>query len=98
MYRSESITPPTNPEDVLHKLIYLCVCNNTFVFVGKVYEQIDGVAMGSSLGPVLAYIWMAHLEEKHLLIEQWVPQLLHYRRYRLPVQDSGRYLLFPGVH
>ena len=32
---------------------------------GKVYEQIDGVAMGSSLGPVLAYFWMAHFEEQH---------------------------------
>ncbi|KAL5271827.1 hypothetical protein ACHWQZ_G000132 [Mnemiopsis leidyi] len=49
MYRSESITPPTIPEDVLRKLISLCVCNNTFVFDGKVYEQIDGVAMGTLL-------------------------------------------------
>ena len=81
MYRSETITPPTIPEDVLRKLISLCVCNNTFVFDGKVYEQIDGVAMGSSLGPVLANIWMAHLEENHMLIEQSVPQPLHYRRY-----------------
>ena len=75
MYRSESITPPTIPEDVLRKLI---------VFDGKVYEQIDGVAMGSSLGPVLANIWMAHLEEQHiLLIEESVPLPLHYtyRRY-----------------
>ena len=57
------------------------VCNNTFVFNMKVYELIDGVAMGSSLGPVLANIWMAHLEEQHLLIEESVPLPLHYMRY-----------------
>ena len=85
MFHSETITPPTMPEDVLRKLIGLCVCNNSFVLDGKVYEQIDRVAMGSSLGPVLAILtsgfWMMHLEENHMLIEQSVPQPLHYRRY-----------------
>ena len=76
MYRSETITPPTIPEDVLRKLISLCVCNNTFVFDGKVYEQIDGVAMGSSWGPVLANIWMAHLEENHNKTQQKVTENL----------------------
>lgn len=51
------------------------------MFDGKVYEQIDGVAMGSSLGPVLANIWMAYLEDQHLLIEETVPLPVFYRRY-----------------
>ena len=35
-----------------------------FQFLGKFYDQIDGVAMGSPLGPTLANIFMNHLEEK----------------------------------
>ena len=34
-----------------------------FIFDGD-YDQIDGVAMGSSLGPVLVNIFMSHFEEK----------------------------------
>ena len=67
------------PEDVLRRLIKLCVCDNTFVFNNKVYQQIDGVAMGSSLEPVLTNIWMAHLEEKFILTSALSPQF--YRRY-----------------
>ena len=36
------------------KLIRAAPQNNFFNFEGKIYEQIDGVAMGSSLGPTLA--------------------------------------------
>ena len=64
LYRGNADITPHMPEDVLRRLIKLCVCDNTFVFNNKVYQQIDGVAMGRSLGPVLANIWMAHLEEK----------------------------------
>ena len=70
---------PTLPEDVLKRLIELCVKDNTFVFNGKVYEQKDGVAMGSSLGPLLANIWMAHLEESFMHGHDEFP--LFYRRY-----------------
>ena len=34
------------------------------MFNGDYYDQIDGVAMGSPLGPVLATIFMCHFEEK----------------------------------
>ena len=33
-----------------------------FVFDGKFYEQCDGVAMGSPLGPTLANVFMCHFE------------------------------------
>ncbi|KAL5251675.1 hypothetical protein ACHWQZ_G014720 [Mnemiopsis leidyi] len=51
LYRGNGNIPvPNLPEQVLRKLLSLCVCDNIFVFNGKVYSQIDGVAMGSSLG------------------------------------------------
>ena len=40
-------------------------CSATaFTCNGKIYEQIDGVSMGASLGPVLANIIMTELETK----------------------------------
>ena len=33
-----------------------------FIFDGKFYEQCDGVAMGSPLGPALANVFMYHFE------------------------------------
>jgi len=37
------------------------------VFDGQFFDQIDGVAMGSPLGPVLANIFMYHFEEKWVM-------------------------------
>ena len=35
-----------------------------FQFNGSLYEQIDGAAMGSPLGPLLANVFMSSIEEK----------------------------------
>ena len=35
---------------------------NFLIFDGKFYEQCDGVAMGSPLGPTLANVFMCHFE------------------------------------
>ena len=37
-----------------------------FMFSDKYYKQVDGVAMGSPLGPALANIFMSSLESKSL--------------------------------
>ncbi|MCV6629075.1 MAG: hypothetical protein OIF50_04360 [Flavobacteriaceae bacterium] len=42
------------------------------------YEQVDGVAMGSPLGPLMANVFMCHLEDK-LTRDGVMPTL--YRRY-----------------
>ena len=44
------------------KLLDMAACNNIFTFEGKLYNQIDGVAMGSSLGPVYADVFMGFNE------------------------------------
>ena len=47
----------------LKKLILDCCTKTTFSFNEKLYDQIDGVCMGSALGPVLANIIMTELEK-----------------------------------
>ena len=81
LYRSDPSIRPGIPEKTLKKMLELCVCDNTFLFNGKVYKQIDGVAMGSSLGPLLANIYMAHLEEHHFFQTALDINPSFYRRY-----------------
>ncbi|XP_078382309.1 uncharacterized protein LOC144664995 [Oculina patagonica] len=56
--------PPTLPRPVLQKLLEFATKKSHFLFDGQYYDQIDGVAMGSPLGPVLANVFMCHFEEK----------------------------------
>ena len=46
--------PPKLPRSVLKDLLVFATKRSHFVFDGQYYDQIDGVAMGSPLGPVLA--------------------------------------------
>ena len=52
--------------------------NVQFYFDGVYYKQVDGVAMGSPLGPVLADIFMGYIEEKAAATIRHLPL---YRRY-----------------
>ena len=56
--------PPTLPRSVLKGLLEFATKKSHFIFDGQYYDQIDGVAMGSPLGPVLANIFMCHFEEE----------------------------------
>ena len=49
-----------------------------FQFDGTLYEQTDGVAMGSPLGPLLANVFMCSIEEN---LEQHGQLPRYYRRY-----------------
>lgn len=44
-------------------LLRNCLEGNYFLYRGQYYLQIDGVAMGSPVAPVLANIWMEHFEQ-----------------------------------
>ena len=46
----------------MKKLLTLCTKNVHFSFNNEIYIQIDGVAMGSPLGPVIENIFMVELE------------------------------------
>ena len=50
----------------LKKLFLFATSKTHFIFNSKFYNQIDGVAMGSPLTPVLANIFMGFLESKWL--------------------------------
>ena len=52
--------------------------NQLFQFNGELYEQTDGVAMGLPLGPLLADVFMCHIENQ---LEQKSMILSFYRRY-----------------
>lgn len=45
-------------------LLELCTKDMHFAFDEKIYRQVDGVAMGSPLGPVIANIFMVELEKR----------------------------------
>ena len=62
VYKEKLITT-TLKKRTLKKLILDTCLKTPFLSGGTIYEQIDGVSMGASLGPVLANIIMTELEK-----------------------------------
>ena len=62
-------------------ILELATKNTSFFFNGTLYEQVDGVAMGSPCGPTLANIFLCHYERKWLedCPDEYKPII--YRRY-----------------
>ena len=83
--------PPTLPRSVLKVLLEFATKKSHFIFDGQYYDQVDGVAMGSPLGPVLANIFMRHFEEKWVLSNNSRPSV--WFRY---VDDT--FTLFESKH
>ena len=78
--------------DQFKKFLRLAVKDTLFQFNDKLYRQIDGVAMGSPLGPTLANIFLSFHEKQwlHNCPVDFRPSL--YRRY---IDDT--FLLFNDV-
>ena len=76
-------------KESFRSLLELATLDSFFIFDGKYYKQKDGVAVGSSLVPAVANVFLGHFEE------QWMPDCpidykpISYRRY---VDDT--FLLF----
>ena len=67
------------PVDDLKSLLFKCTENVQFKFNGGLYRQTDGVAMGSPLGPLLAEVFMAKLENNQL--SNAISKCKVYKRY-----------------
>uniref|UniRef100_A0A0X3NUX1 Reverse transcriptase (RNA-dependent DNA polymerase) n=1 Tax=Schistocephalus solidus TaxID=70667 RepID=A0A0X3NUX1_SCHSO len=67
------------PVNALKELLLKCTLNVQFLFNNTLYRQIDGVAMGSPLGPLLANIFMGKLEA--LQLRPQINRLKYYGRY-----------------
>ena len=81
------------PTPYLKELILRCTMNVNFLFNGSVYRQIDGVAMGSPLGPLLADIFMSKLE--NTVLREEISKFSLYVRYMddtLVFYDSNKSL------
>ena len=59
-------------KDTFRKLVELATFDSYFFFNGDIFQQVDGVAMGSPLGPTLANIFMNHMEKKWLQNAPWI--------------------------
>ena len=72
---------PKIPKDVFRNLNIEATKESFFMFNNKFYKQVDGVAMGSPLGPPLANIFMYSFENKWLKDCPHSLKPVFYRRY-----------------
>ena len=66
-YNSPNLRPPPIQRYHMKELLVMCTTQVAFRHPdGSIFQQTDGVAMGSPLGPLLANFYMADLEQKVL--------------------------------
>ena len=81
-YRAtKNLCHPKHYRDEFKKLLEFAVKDNHFLFNNQLYEQVDGVAMGSPLGPLFANIFLSFYETSWFnnCPSQFKP--IFYRRY-----------------
>ena len=65
VYRDNTTPALGIPEDALRDLLRICTMESPFnTHRGQIYQQIDGVAMGSPLGVLFADFYMGVIEER----------------------------------
>ena len=65
VYHHPTMTAPKIPPNILRELLSICTKESPFRSpAGGLYLQIEGVAMGSPLGPTFAGFYMGHLEDQ----------------------------------
>ena len=68
-------------KSVFKTLLEACVKDGLFIFNKELFKQIDGVAMGSPLGPTFANLFLCHFEKIWLQNCPSDFQPILYRRY-----------------
>ena len=64
IYKPTKLVDIPFDKEQMRILLYLSIKDAPFRFQHKIYKQIDGVAMGNLLAPILADLWMQKIEEK----------------------------------
>jgi hypothetical protein len=80
LFRDQPIVDGLMKED-FEELLTLATTESFILFNARYYQQIDGVAMGSPLGPTLANIFLCHKEEQWLNNCPLAFKPIYYRRY-----------------
>ena len=80
LYKNQELLSNIN-KNQFEKLLRTALCSNYFLFDGIVYQQVDGVAIGSPLSPRLANALLAHYEQiwLHDCPDEFMP--MHCNRY-----------------
>ena len=65
VYSADSLATPPFPKKVFVQLLKFST-SGLFMYKNNLFRQVDGVAMGSPLGPSIANFFLGHLEEKKL--------------------------------
>ena len=85
IYTNHELTTSLTKKE-MKELLLLCTKNVHFTFNQRIYIQLDGVAMGSPLVPLLADIFMIELERSI------IPNLQKIRFWRRYVDDTIRFV------
>jgi len=81
-YHHHTLPPPKIPKDLMRQMLKTCTTETPFKHIsGDVFLQVDGVSMGSPLGPLFANAYMADLEARILPNIQPDEQPILYCRY-----------------
>ena len=80
LFKSSQTVSGLNKQQVL-EMLSLTTKENVILFDGKYYSQIDGVAMGSPLGPTFANIFLCHHETTWLKNCPKAFKPVYYKRY-----------------
>ena len=80
LFRDQPIVDGLSKSD-FRKLLTLATTESLILFNGSYFQQIDGVAMGSPLGPTLANIFLCYHEQNWLNNCPTEFKPLYYKRY-----------------